>query len=75
MRWLWTITRTGATALVLAGFVAGGARPLARQPADAAPKPNILFIMSDDHRWDGLRRLDEEHRGSVQDEAMKSRLI
>ena len=47
MRWLWTITRTGATALVLAGFVAGGARPLARQPADAAPKPNILFIMSD----------------------------
>ena len=61
-RWLWTIARSGAAALLLGGLVAGAGagRAMARQKVDA-PKPNILFIMSDDHRWDGLHAAGNPH--------------
>src|SRR5438552_10576045 len=37
--------------LVLAGLAAGAA------PAAAAPRPNVLFILTDDQRWDTVHAL------------------
>lgn len=49
------ITRCGAVVLALAAVVAAahGQRPETR--------PNIVFIISDDHRWDGFRAAGNPH--------------
>jgi len=41
-----------------AGAVAGGLAPLMRTRA-AVRRPNLLFILSDDHRWDAFGFLDK----------------
>jgi N-acetylglucosamine-6-sulfatase len=46
-RWLWA-------AGIVAWIVFSGAGPSAAEPLTNSPQPNIVFILSDDHRWDHL---------------------
>jgi len=49
------IARSGAVVLALAAAVTH------TQRANQDTRPNIVFIMSDDHRWDGLRAAGNPH--------------
>jgi arylsulfatase A-like enzyme len=56
------VTQTAKTlflpfVIAIAGLALGGGNRRGAQAADAPPRPNILFVFSDDQRWDTIAAL------------------
>lgn len=78
MKQLLAITISGLAALVSAAIAstanAAEAAPLAEK-APAGSRPNIIFLMDDQHRWDALGRLDPTMKTPALDRLAKDGIL
>jgi arylsulfatase A-like enzyme len=62
-------------AVTLASLMAVGSTSNAGEPASAGKRPNIIFLMDDQHRWDAIGRIDPTMKTPVLDRLAKEGIL